>query len=128
MKNISFYKKKIVKQTLLINAALLIVTLLLQQTKWANALVLGTLTGYFVFSESIKTQINILNQKKQHLFFIGFIKRLLIYALPLIVGLKYKSYFTLYPIIYGMVSFQLIYIVIEVIRGIKNIKKRNKKG
>ena len=66
----------------------------------------------------------ILIQKNRKKVFISFILRLGIYAIPIIISLKFPNYFKFWIILICLFKSQVIFIVIELITNYKNYKQR----
>ena len=85
---------------------------------------LGTVFSYIGFYQLITTQRSILSEKKSSSFFMGLVFRLLIYAVPITLGLLLKTYFNFIIILVCLFNFQFSYIVIELIDNYVSYKKR----
>ena len=70
----------------------------------------------------------ILIQKNRKKVFISFILRLGIYAIPVIISLKFPNYFKFWIILICLFKSQLIFIIKELIFNYKSYKKRMAKN
>jgi len=85
---------------------------------------LGVLFSAISFYQFMSTQHLILANKNKALFFFRFLSRLGLYILPLSVGLMYKSYFNFAIILISLFTYQMTYVLFEVLRNYKKYKRR----
>ena len=88
---------------------------------------LGLVFGFWAFQNLAKTQNKILNQGKER-FFLPYINRLLIYAVPIALGISKKEYFNLAIILIFLWSFQILFIFKEFVSNYRSYKKKLKDG
>ena len=98
-------------------------------------IVIGDLTGVYstllggVFSfialrQMIEDQTLILIKLQRKRVFISFVFRLFVYAIPIIIGLRYPNYFKFWVILLFLFCSQLIFIIREAILNYKHYKDR----
>ena len=90
---------------------------------WLSFLV-GALFSLFVFIQSIKGQQAVLAKKNKGVFFVYYIFRLPLYAIPLILGLYFENYFNFYIVLVFLFSYQVHFIGFEFFRSLKKYKRQ----
>ena len=87
---------------------------------------LGGVFSFFALKQMIEDQTLILIKMQRRRVFISFVYRLFIYAIPVIIGLRYPNYFKFWVILLFLFCSQLIFIVREAILNYKHYKDRMK--
>ena len=86
--------------------------------------VLGSVFSLLGLRQLSDDQYHILISKNRKKVFISFLLRLGIYAIPIIVSLKFPNYFKFWIILICLFKSQLIFIIKELIFNYKSYKKR----
>ncbi|RAP34081.1 hypothetical protein DID75_00460 [Candidatus Marinamargulisbacteria bacterium SCGC AG-410-N11] len=94
---------------------------------WILSALLGAITSFIIFNQLMNSQFSILQNKKNSLFFIHYLSRLAIYAIPIIIFFCFKEKLNLIVIVLFLFSFQVSYIVFELTKNIKRYKRRKLK-
>ena len=124
-RNIKFLlNKMLIKVSTLV--AVLFVPLYLINPTFSFSLLLGVFFSYLSFYQFSYTQSTFLSRKNKGVFFISYLLRLGIYALPMAIGLFYKNYFNFLVILVSLFFFQAYYICIEFIRSLRKVRRQNK--
>jgi len=90
-----------------------------------SALLGGTFSA-LAFYQLIATQIMILSKGKKGIVFVRFLSRLVIYAVPVIIGVKFPQYFNLIVILICLFLCQIAYIGMTVRQTFLAVKKKDK--
>jgi len=122
-KNLKLIYTSMTKVILLI-ALPLAILLFFVSPKLSSSICLGVLFSAISFYQFMSTQHLILANKNKALFFFRFLSRLGLYILPLSVGLMYKSYFNFAIILISLFTYQMTYVLFEVLRNYKKYKRR----
>ena len=88
--------------------------------------ILGGVFSFLALRQMIEDQTLILIKLQRKRVFISFIYRLFIYAIPIIIGLRYPNYFKFWVILVFLFCSQLIFIIREAILNYKHYKDRMK--
>ena len=123
MKNIELIKKKTRTTAIIINTSIAIVFLIMKKPEWVGAVALGALFSDLILSELIKTQLNIIKSKKHTVFLLGYIKRLMFYATPIVIAKIFDDRINIWVTITFLLSNQMIYIIYELVINIQKLKK-----
>jgi hypothetical protein len=86
--------------------------------------ILGTIFGLGGFYQLMRDQATILTTKNQKLIFIQYIRRLVMYAIPIGIALKFSGYFKFWIILICLFTGQFIFILYELIMNLRHYKKR----
>ena len=86
--------------------------------------ILGSVFSLLGLRQLSDDQYHILISKNRKKVFISFLLRLGIYAIPIIVSLKFPNYFKFWIILICLFKSQLIFIIKELIFNYKSYKKR----
>jgi len=90
---------------------------------------LGSVVSLLGLRQLADDQFVILMQKNRKRVFISFLFRLGLYAIPIIISLKYVNYFKFWVILICLFKSQVIFIIQELIFNYKSYKQRmNKNG
>ena len=100
--------------------------LLLGDIKAVYSIIFGGCTSLLALKQLMEDQYHILVKKQRRRVFFSFIFRLALYALPIIIGLKFPNYFKFWIILIFLFSSQVIFIIKELIVNYKHYKKRMK--
>jgi hypothetical protein len=119
MKNIFLIKRKTDKIAYLIIFIAIAIAIIFKKTTFIYSVILASLFSYIIFNNMINTQISILKKKNIKAIYIGYILRLIFYAIPLILALQEKEYFNFYVILVFLMLFQGVYFFAEIIRFIR---------
>ena len=85
---------------------------------------LGSVFSLLGLRQLAEDQYYILMERKRKRIFISFIFRLAVYSIPIIISLKYTSYFKFWVILICLFKSQVIFIIQELIINYKLYKKR----
>ena len=103
-----------------------VIWLLLNDLNGVYSTLMGATFSLLALRQMIEDQTVILIQKQRRRIFISFIFRLGLYAIPIIIALKYPNYFKFWVILLFLFCSQLIFIIREAIINYKHYKKRMK--
>tara|TARA_A100001015_G_C14993896_1_gene715289 strand:+ start:222 stop:614 length:393 start_codon:yes stop_codon:yes gene_type:complete len=92
------------------------------------SVLLGSVASLLALRQLIEDQTVILLQSKRRRVFFSFIGRLAIYAIPVVIGLRYPVYFKFWVILVCLFTSQLIFIIRELIINYKRYQKRMHKN
>tara|TARA_Y100001970_G_C14246069_1_gene868330 strand:+ start:3302 stop:3682 length:381 start_codon:yes stop_codon:yes gene_type:complete len=84
---------------------------------------LGLLFSFFIILDFAFSEYAILHGQKKGLFFVFYLSRIFLYAIPLVLGLFFKNYFNFFVILIFLFSYQIHYIGFEFFRSLKKIKR-----
>ena len=85
---------------------------------------LGGVFSFIALRQMIEDQTLILIKLQRKRVFISFVFRLFVYAIPIIIGLRYPNYFKFWVILLFLFCSQLIFIIREAILNYKHYKDR----
>jgi hypothetical protein len=126
-KNLKLIKKRLVT----INGGLfLVVSVLFIVNKdpiKILSLGLGMVFSFIIFSQLISTQEKILNKRDKNVFFPLYFLRLLLYAVPLTLAFVLKKELNLVVILLALFSFQVTFVLFELLINLKKYRKRKAK-
>ena len=91
---------------------------------YSASICLGVLFSGVSFYQFMSTQHLILLNKSKYLFFLRFLSRLGLYILPLGIGLHYKSSFNFAVILISLFTYQITFVLFEIVRNYKTFKRR----
>lgn len=126
-KNLLLIKKTLTIRVFTIAIAIAAPCLIFGQTTIATSIILGSIFSYFAFNNMLLSQSLILQKRSKGAFFIPLLLRLLIYAIPMVLAIVFTDYLNLWTTLIFLWIFQIGYVILELVRSIKNIKKRAKK-
>ncbi len=126
--NFNFLRKKLLFRSLLLGVFVSVCGFFLGYFFWGLSIFLGGFFSYFIFSQLIWTQSNILSLKKSGQFFGGYIVRLALYSIPISLTLLLTDYLNLYILLVFLLVFQFQYVLLEFFRNYKRYKRRLKNG
>lgn len=86
--------------------------------------ILGSVVSLLGLRQLAEDQYVILMQKNRKRVFISFLFRLGLYAIPIIISLKYVNYFKFWVILICLFKSQVIFIIQELIFNYKSYKQR----
>ena len=127
-KNLRLIQQSLARYFILGYAVVALIAFFLKAYTLISSLGLGILFSYVIFINFIYSQTNALIKKNVGFIIPQFFIRLLLYAIPLCVGLYYKPYFKIPIILISLFSFQAFFVLSEVCRSIKRYRKRLKHG
>ncbi len=113
-------------QRVVIALLILFIPLFFINLKLLNSLLLGILFSYISFYQFSYTQSVFLNRQNKGVFFVSYFLRLLIYGIPMGIGLFYKNYFIFFVILVSLFFFQTYYICIEFFRSLRKVRRQNR--
>ena len=96
--------------------------------QFVSSIILGTCFSGIIFYGFLYSQFRVLVTQKKGLFFVYYVLRIGMYALPLIIGLYYKNYFNFFVILISLFTYQIHYILFEFVRSYKKYKRQIKDG
>ena len=102
-----------------------IIAFLLEQYTIILSVMLGVFFSYWGFKNLVKTQVTVLTQQSKSVTFIGYIARMGIYAIPMILGIRLNQYFNLWVILLSLFTFQYAAIVAVFMRSKKRLKSKD---
>lgn len=126
-KNLLHLQKILVKRIFTIAITLVAPCLIFGYTSLASSIILGSIFSYFAFKNMLLSQSLILQKHNKGAFFIPMLLRLFIYAIPLVLSIVFKDYLNLWATLIFLWSFQVGYVILELIRSTKNIRKKARK-
>ena len=126
MRNLSFYFKKMALKSLIFIIPLLILFFILGLSTFIYSTLLGLIFSGLIFQTFISSQREFSLEKKYFFVFFGFVTRLFLYAIPLVLAIFYKNYLNLLMVLVFLLFFPVLFVSGELVRGIKKIKKRKK--
>lgn len=127
-KNLYLILKRLSSTIFISTAIFCLITFNKGLASWAYSAILGSSFSFVIFVNLLKTQQIILESKNKASFFIQYITRLILYSIPVILGLTLKNYLTLKIILVFLLSFQAIYVLGELLKNWNKYKKRYKHG
>lgn len=99
----------------------------LQDIRILYSAILGLVASCIAFKQLVKTQAQILSRgKKLHL--LPFISRLLIYAVPLALGIRQERYFNLIVILLCLWTFHIFFILEELYVNYRQVQRKKASG
>ena len=90
----------------------------------ALSCILGAGCSYTIFDQLVKSQEQILETKKRSLFFPRFMIRLALYAVPVGIVLFFEQKLNLYLMLVFLFSFQGFYVLFELCRSYKKVRRK----
>ena len=105
----------------------MVASMLKAQWAWFFSAVLGALFSYLSWWLLFINQYAILQKRDKRLFFMAFLGRLGLYAIPLCIGLFYTTYFNLWIILVFLFAFQFNYILLELVNNWGRYQRKIKK-
>ena len=103
-----------------------LIWIMIGDIRGAYSTILGGIFSFIALRQMIEDQTLILIKMQRRRVFISFVYRLFIYAIPVIIGLRYPNYFKFWVILLFLFCSQLIFIVREAILNYKHYKDRMK--
>ena len=126
-KDVLSVKNNCLKVSFIILILVNILGAILKKPEFIASSIVGWSCSYLILDNLVKTQINLLITKKKSSFFLSFLSRLCLYAIPVILTFSLKDYLNLIIILLFLLSNQIIWIVLEGLSNYKHLKKRLKK-
>ena len=120
-------KNNCLKVSFIILVSVNIIGAILKKPEFIASSIVGWSCSYLILDNLVKTQVNLLITKKKSSFFLSFLSRLALYAIPVILTFSFKDYLNLIIILLFLLSNQIIWIVLEGLSNYKHLKKRLKK-
>ena len=108
-------------------ASICAIFLFLGDIKAVYSTVLGSVFSLIGLRQLAQDQTMILLQKNRSRVFVSLLMRLIIYSLPIIVGIKFPNYFKFWVILICLFKSQVIFIIHELIYNYKLYKQRMEK-
>ena len=127
-KNLRLILRALARNFILGYAIIALAAFFLKAYTIISSLGLGLVFSYIIFVNFIYSQTQALIKKNVGFIIPQFFIRLVLYAMPLGIGLYYKSYFKIPIILLSLFSFQAFFVLSEVCRSIKRYRKRLKYG
>lgn len=118
---------KLTKRVLVAVVLISIICLVLEKFSIVLSMLLGTFFSYINMRQLMYSQAEILNQKTKNIAFTSLLMRLVLYGIPVALGLWLKDYLNLFIILVFLLSFQLNYVFLEFTKNRNRYKKRIKK-
>ena len=84
---------------------------------------LGLFFSFIIIIDFAVAEYAILHGRKKGIFFVFYLSRLFLYAIPLVIGLSFKNYFNFFVILISLFTYQIHYIGFEFFRSLKKIKR-----
>ena len=97
-------------------------------TSYIGSALLGLLFSFFIILDFAYAEYAILHGRKKGLFFVYYLSRIVLYAIPLVFGLVFKNYFNFFVILIFLFSYQIHFIGFEFFRSLKKMKRQNFNG
>ena len=123
-KNVKLIKKNLIKINSIILISFCVISIVINQPRLGLSAIIGSLFSYIIFSNLISTQEAILSRKNKNIFFIKFIFRLALYAIPIVITLQFRNYINFATIVIFLFSYQISLIIFEVKKNLKSIKRK----
>ena len=123
-KNVKLIKKNLIKINSIILISFCVISIVINQPKLGLSAIIGSLFSYIIFSNLISTQEAILSRRNKNIFFIKFIFRLALYAIPIVITLQFRNYINFATIVIFLFSYQISLIIFEVKKNLKSIKRK----
>tara|TARA_B100000131_G_scaffold99343_1_gene96416 strand:+ start:833 stop:1228 length:396 start_codon:yes stop_codon:yes gene_type:complete len=92
------------------------------------SIILGLFFSFLIILDFAVSEYAILHGGKKGAFFLFYLSRLFLYAIPLVVGLYFKNYFHFFVILISLFTYQVHYIGFEFFRSLKKIKRQDFNG
>ena len=89
--------------------------------------VLGMLFSFLILKNLIDTQALIVQYKKKTMLFPRYFYRLFLYGIPISLSLYFKSIFSFAVMIPFLFYCQVLYLIFEIIKMTRNLKKKKDK-
>ena len=125
-KNIKFIQKSLLKRVGFILVSLALFLTIFGQHSIAISILIGGFFSYLSFRQLLKSQSTILQTADPKQSFLPLLFRLGIYGIPITLGLFYSNYLKVWVILIFLLSFQVTYVVWELLTNMNRYKKRQK--
>ena len=125
-KDVAALKKRALKLSFLLLVAVNIIGAFLKKPEFIASSIVGWSCSYLILDNLVKTQVNLLITKQKSSFFLSFVSRLGLYAIPIILSFSLKDYLNLVIILIFLLSNQITWIVLEGFSNYKHLKNRLK--
>lgn len=127
-RNLVVIRRGLIKRGLMVLGVFVVVSSFLGRPEWSLSATLGMSFSFIIFNQLMGSQSAILQQKKRQVYFINYIFRLVIYAVPISVFFFFQSYLNFIVLLLFLFSFQLLYVILEFSKNFSRYKKRVKNG
>tara|TARA_Y100001970_G_C13875926_1_gene671414 strand:+ start:269 stop:658 length:390 start_codon:yes stop_codon:yes gene_type:complete len=123
-RNLRLISRALFRANLVIFAVSAVVLGLLMRPWDLLSMGLGQLFSYILVVQMMASQSAIVIRRKKSLFFMAYLKRLFLVAIPVGMGLVLKDYLTFSIILVCLFSNQAIYIGFEFCRSYRKVKRK----
>lgn len=127
-RNLIVIRRELFKRGLFVLGVFVIIASLSGKPEWSLSAALGMAFSFIIFNQLMQSQSAILQQKKRQIYFINYIFRLVIYAIPISLFFFFQSYLNFIVLLLFLFSFQLLYVILELSKNFSRYKKRVKNG
>ena len=127
-RNLVVIRRELIKRGLLVLGVFVVVASLMGKPEWSLSAALGMSFSFIIFNQLMESQSVVLKQRKRQVYFIKYVFRLVIYAIPISVFFFFKSYLNFIILLLFLFSFQLLYVILELSKNFSRYKKRVNNG
>jgi hypothetical protein len=127
-RNLVVIRRELIKRGLFVLGVFVVVASVLGRPEWSLSAGLGMAFSFIIFNQLMASQSAILAQRKRQIYFIHYLFRLLIYAVPISLFFFFQSYLNFIVLLLFLFSFQLLYVILELSKNFLRYKKRVKNG
>jgi len=98
------------------------------QPHFIQSSLLGIVFSFFVILDFAVSEYSILHGRRRGVFFLFYLSRLFLYAIPLILALFFKNYFNFFVTLIFLFTYQIHFIAFEFFRSLKKVKRQKING
>jgi hypothetical protein len=102
-----------------------LIALVTQKTWLLSSSVLGFVFGLVIFKNWITSQQKIMESAKTGTYFFYYVSRLILFTIPLITALYFKSFFNVYITLLFLLAFQWSMVLTEGLRNFAKVKNNH---